>query len=315
MNTLGVDLGGTNIAAGMVDQTGEIIEKLSRPTESAGGGPGIAEQIIGLCRALCAQAAVEPTDLAGVGIAAAGWVDATTGVIRSSANLPFEDFAMAEAVGRQLGCPVRIDNDANCAALGEWAYGAAKGETDVLLLTVGTGIGAGVIFHGRLMTGPGVAELGHVVLEMGGELCGCGRRGCCEAYCSATALIRQATEAAQEDPAGLLAKVDKMTGKAVFDAAARGDETARWVLNRYFGYFAEMLMNFINCFRPRLVLIGGGVAGAEGAFFDPLREKLADVARANVYGVGMPEIRHAANGNDAGILGAAALLTQREEMR
>lgn len=312
MSVIGIDLGGTNIAAGLVDERGVIVARTRVGTDRAGGADAICNQIVSCCDALCRAGDISPARVAGVGVACPGWVNADSGVIHSSANLPFDQYRLTGELERRFGRPSRADNDANCAALGEAIFGAAKGQQNVLLITVGTGIGAGVIHRGRLISGPGATELGHTVLVMGGRQCGCGRLGCSETYTSASALIAQAGEAAAQCPDSLLNQAP-INGEAIFSAAARGDSAAKAVLDGYFVCFAEMLMNFVNTFRPGLILVGGGIADAgEEAFFAPLRERLAGVARANVYGVGMPDIRRAALGNDAGILGAAALFFEGE---
>lgn len=304
MYIAGVDLGGSKTAAGLVDSSGALVRRLTEPTDTANGGDGIARQTARLVLQLCRGAGVEPAALSGVGIASPGWVNAKTGTVYSSANLPLRRYALAQSVSALTRLAVRVENDANCAALGELVFGAGKARRDLLVLTVGTGLGAGVVRAGELMTGPGVAELGHTVLAMGGALCGCGRRGCCEAYCSAAALTRMANERSGGEDGSFR----RFNGaKAVFLAAAAGDEAAKGALTEYLGCFAEMLMNFINIFRPELVLVGGGISQAGDAFFVPLNEKLSCIARANVYGVGMPDVLPAQNRNDAGILGAAAL--------
>jgi glucokinase-like ROK family protein len=302
--TAGVDLGGSKITVGLVDAQGLSAGRLSVATDSSGGGEGIARQIAQAVFSLCRTAGIAASELCGVGVATPGWVEAPTGVVLSSANLPLGRFPLAARIAALTGLAVRVENDANCAALGELIYGAAKGRREVLLLTVGTGLGAGVIREGRLMAGPGVAELGHTVLVLDGALCGCGRNGCCEAYCSAAALSRMAGERARQRGMSPDRFAD---AKSVFEAAAAGDESASAALEHYLSCFAEMLMNFVNIFRPELVLIGGGVSQAGEAFFTPLRQKFGRIARANVYGVNPPDILAAEHKNDAGILGATAL--------
>ncbi|MEG2174933.1 MAG: ROK family protein [Oscillospiraceae bacterium] len=311
MKVVGVDLGGTKLAAALVVE-GRLSGTVNMPTDCAHGGEGVLLQIAQACRRVAFNNGMVMEEIDAVGVATPGWVDERRGVILSSANLPTAQLAVADGLSAQLdGRPVRVENDANCAALGEQVYGAARGERDALVITVGTGIGSGVICRGALLTGPGVAELGHTLLLLGGTLCGCGRRGCCEAYCSASALMRMGKEALAAHPHSSLAQ-GAIKGETIFACAREGDETARRVLEQYFYYFSEMLMNFVNMLRPHVILIGGGVANAGNDFFVPLRKRFTMVARANTYGVELPSILPAALGNAAGILGAAALFTKEK---
>ena len=310
MSVIGVDLGGTNLSVGLISRS-EVIKKISCRTDRT-GATEILDQIAAQCLKLLKETGTDIIDLSGVGIASPGWVDARNGVICSSANLPLSQIPMAQKIHEKLKLPVRVENDANCAALGEYWYGIGRGYDNLLVLTVGTGFGAGVILNGRLLTGPGVAELGHTVLTLEGELCSCGRKGCCEAYLSGSGLMRMAGKAAYQNPQSRLC-TGNITGESFFAAVAQQDQAALSVLDRYLFCFAEALMNFINIFRPEAVIIGGGISNAGDAFFIPLRERLAKVARANVYGIKTPEILKAALGDATGILGAAALLIQENE--
>ena len=304
MPVIGVDLGGTNLSVGLVENAA-ILKKMSCRTDTT-DAKRMMNQITAVCRELLAETGKSIVDLSGVGIACPGWVDSKNGIVCSSANLPLSQFFISEQLFEALKVPIKVENDANCAALGEYQYGAGRGYQSLLMLTVGTGLGAGVVLDGKMFTGPGVAELGHTVLMLDGELCGCGRRGCCEAYISATGLVKMAAEAAKKNPMSALGK-EKIIGQTVFAAARRKDPAALAVLEQYISCFAEALMNFVNIFRPEAVIIGGGIANADDEFFVPLRQRFERVARANVYGVKTPDILKAELNDAIGILGAAAL--------
>ena len=212
-------------------------------------------------------------------------------------------------VTQRLGLPCRLSNDANCAALAETVAGAAVGCRSMVLITLGTGVGSGIIADGKLLEGAGGtgAEVGHALLVLDGEPCTCGRRGCWEAYGSATALIRQGKRAGQAHPESALSSFgDALTAKDVFDAAEQGDETAQAVLERYYVYVAAGITDLVNILGPELVLIGGGISRQGERLLAPVREYVA----ANCFGGHdrkPPELRAAKLGNEAGISGAAAL--------
>lgn len=313
MYRIGVDLGGTNIAVGLVNEKMEIVKKTSAPTRAERSAEAIAEDIAALCRGLCRQQGIEPRELVSVGIAAPGIANGDSGVVEYCCNLPFRRFPLAEEVARCLGVErVKIANDANAAALGEAVAGAAKGAKDSVMITLGTGVGGGIILNGRIYDGFNHAggELGHMVIEKDGALCGCGRRGCWEAYSSATALVRMTKEKIEECHAAgretLMAKAERISGRTACDAMRKGDEAAKEVYDRYISYLACGLTNMINIFRPQVISLGGGVSGEGQSLIDAL----LPLVRKEQYGgevVENTELRIALLGNDAGLIGAAML--------
>ena len=310
---IGIDLGGTNIAVGLVNEEGHILARSSVPTRAERPAEEIAAAMAEAARALMAEAGVGEREIASVGVGSPGAIDREAGVVVSACNLNFSNTPLREMMQAYFACPVYLENDANCAAWAEAMAGAAKGTRDSLMITLGTGVGGGIVIGGRLYGGCNNygGEFGHMIIADGGELCGCGRRGCVEAYCSATALIREAKRAAEVHPASLLGEIAAreggFDGKTVFTAAEQGDETARCVLGEYVRHLSIAALNLIRIFQPQVLVIGGGVAQAGEALLAPLREQLSGFcAEDDVIGR-KTVIRAAALGNDAGIIGAALL--------
>ena len=315
---IGIDLGGTNIAGGIVNEKYQIVAKASVPT---GAGErtaeGIADAIADLCAALAAEVGATLSDIGAVGIASPGIADHDRGVVIYACNLPFCDFAIADMVAKKTGVAnVHVENDANAAAWGEAVAGAARGTRNSVMITLGTGVGGGVIIDGKVFSGFNFAgtELGHVVIEQGGALCGCGRRGCWEAYSSATGLIRMTREKMEackkEGRATLLDKVaaeeGKVSGKTAFVAMRQGDAAAREVVDVYARYLATGITNMVNIFQPEVLSIGGGISGEKQGLLDLIVPQI----HAEQYGSGHvtpTRIAIAELGNDAGIIGAAYL--------
>ncbi len=318
MYRIGIDLGGTNIAAGIVNDNFEIIAKASIPTGAERPAAEIAADMAAICHTVCEQAGIVPAEIASVGIASPGIANHDDGVIEYCCNIPsFRQFAICDAV--KAGFPVSecfVENDANAAAWGEAIAGSAKGSKDSIMITLGTGVGGGIIIGGKIISGFNYAggELGHIVIEVDGVPCGCGRKGCWEAYSSATALIRMTAEKLDECAASgrktlmtdMVAESGKVSGRTAFDAKRQGDEAAAEVVQKYVHYLAAGLTNIINIFQPEILSIGGGVSG-EG---DYLLDMLVPLIRAEVYGQGIvkgTDIRIATLKNDAGIIGGAVL--------
>ncbi len=318
MYRIGIDLGGTNIAAGIVNDRFEIVEKASIPTGAERPAAEIAADMAAICHEVCRRAGIAPSEIASVGIASPGIANHDDGVIEYCCNIPsFRRFAICEAV--KAGFPVEqvfVENDANAAAWGEVIAGSAKGTRDSVMITLGTGVGGGIVIGGQIISGFNYAggELGHIVIEVGGVPCGCGRKGCWEAYSSATALIRMTTEKLDECAAAgratvmtdMVAESGRVSGRTAFDAMRVGDEAGAEVVKKYVYYLAAGLTNIINIFQPEVLSIGGGVSG-EGDF---LLDMLVPLVRAEVYGQGIvkgTDIRIAALKNDAGIIGGAVL--------
>lgn len=317
MYRIGIDLGGTNIAAGLVDENFVICAKASTPTMAEREPSLIVDDIAMLCHRLVEQAGITPDAVVSVGIASPGICNHDTGVVEYANNLPFRAFPICALLRERF--PVRavyIENDANAAAWGEAIAGAAKGTRNSVMITLGTGVGGGIIIDGKIYSGFNYAgaELGHVVIQKDGAPCSCGRRGCWEAYSSATALIRMTEEKLEEcrhDGRETLMAEDvrargKVSGKTAFDAMRKGDAAAEEVVNVYLDYLACGLASIINIFQPEVLSIGGGISN-EG---DSLIALLEPRVRKEQYGGGLVPLTHiriATLKNDAGIIGAAVL--------
>ena len=310
---IGVDLGGTNIAAGIVNKNGEIIYKKSTPTNLPQPENVIEEKIAGLCRELCADKNLElGKDITFVGVGTPGNVNSNSGVVAFNANFGYVDWHLKEKLEALIGVQVEIENDANAAIIAEVVAGCAKGCQDAVILTLGTGVGAGVAINGEVYTGYNQSgtEIGHMVIEVGGRPCNCGRRGCFEKYASATALVYDTKIAMQNNPDSLLWKVcpdiERVNAKTAFDARDMGDETARKVVDTYIEYLACGIVNVINIFQPQVLCLGGGVSNQQEGLLTPIQEYLdrEDYARTLKDRV---TLKIATFRNDAGIIGAALI--------
>ena len=311
---IGIDLGGTNIKAGIVNAQNHIVATRKCKTLAERPWQQVATDMAQMAREAAQEAGISVADCASVGVGSPGIVDAASGVVVYSNNFPgWENIPLGQTLGELLHLPVYLSNDANCAALGEYAAGAAKGARSAVLLTLGTGVGGGVVYDGRIFEGGGAggAELGHTTMIAGGERCTCGRMGCLESYCSATALIREAKAAAAAHPESVLGclcegDLSKMDGRIPFDAMRAGDPIATAVVETYIRYLGEGIVNMMNIFRPETVLLSGGICAEGETLTDPLNA----FARQYAFGgtrVSVPEIKRAVLGNDAGIVGAANL--------
>lgn len=317
MYRIGIDLGGTNIAAAIVNNEFKIVKKKSVPTGAQRDAALIMDDMAALCRNVCADAGIDFSEIEAIGIASPGVANHTDGIIAYSCNLPFRQFPICAELGKRLGMDnIHVENDANAAAWGEAVAGAAKGAKDSVMITLGTGVGGGVIIDGKVFSGFNYAgtELGHVVIEVGGRPCGCGRRGCWEAYSSATGLINMTKEKLEEcEKAGratamtaLVEKYGKVSGRTAFDGLRAGDEAAKEVVDQYITYLASGLASMINIFQPEVLSIGGGISG-EGQF---LLDLVTPIVTSEMYGgdfIKPTKIVIAELGNDAGIVGAAFL--------
>ena len=312
---IGIDLGGMSAKLGLVNEQNEIVGKLVIPTRL---DVPAREMVLDMARAvktLSAEQGLKPEELEGIGIGSPGTVDQKTGSILYSNNFSWEDVPILDILREDLGpVPMDIANDADAAALGEVCAGAAKGAQNAILLTLGTGVGGGVILDGRIFPGgvAGGCELGHMVIVEGGELCTCGRRGCLESYASASALLRMARKAAAEHPESVMntmcgGDLEKINGKIPFDAAAAGDAAGCQVVEEYENHLAAGIANLINIFRPEMVILGGGVAAQKENLTNPLQEKVAGMCFGGRHGKIAPIVTSCL-GNDAGIIGAANLV-------
>jgi len=313
MYRIGVDLGGTNIAVGLVNEEMEIVVKKSLPT----GADRPAEEIVGdiatLCKNVCAEKGITPCDVESIGIASPGIADNETGMVVYANNLPFLHFPIAKLLAEKVGnSNIHVANDANAAAWGEAVAGAAKGTKNSIMITLGTGVGGGIILNDEIYCGFNCAggELGHIVIQVDGAPCSCGRRGCWEAYSSATALIRMTNEKIEEcrktGRKSIMLDAPRVSGRTACDAMRAGDEAGKEVYDTYVKYLASGLATIINIFQPEVISLGGGVSNEGQSLID----SLLPLVRAEQYGGGLvplTEIRIAKLGNDAGIIGAAML--------
>lgn len=314
MYKVGVDVGGTNLAAGILAPDRSLIQKLSVPFPGADRPMDSIAAMAALIRRLLETAGISGSDVDNIGLAVPGSIDYTQKRVINAYNLGYHDFPLAELL--QVEFPqVRMDieNDANAAALAEYYCGAFRGAHSGALITLGTGVGGGLILDDRLFIGgcKNGFELGHTILVDGGEACTCGNRGCFEAYCSATALIREGRRAAEADPQGMIAvqaaASGKLDAKLVIDCAKQNDPAARQIFDAYIGHLGSGIASIINTLDPEIVAIGGGVSNAGDFLFVPLRENV----RTKVFYDSYADIRPAQTGNDAGIIGAAMLSENR----
>lgn len=311
MLKIGIDLGGTNIAAGIVDENGKILYKRSVPTGAGRPKEAIIDDIASLCRTLCAENGVAFDSVVSVGIAVPGGVDEESGEILFTPNIPFTGINIAEILSEKLdGKRVGVCNDANAATIAEVLAGAAKGANNAVMITLGTGVGGGIVIDKKIYSGSnGLAgELGHFVIQMGGEKCGCGRRGCFEAYASATALIRMTKEELNtcfmSGEATLMAESAKISARTSFDAFKAGDKAAARVIEKYTDALASGIISLINIFQPDVFIIGGGISG-EGQFLIDLLQPKIDAEEFSRDAKKRTRLCTATCGNDAGIIGAA----------
>ena len=310
MYRIGIDLGGTNIAVGVVNDRYEIVARRSVPTGAERPAEEVIRDMGDAVEEALRQAGLTAVDCASMGVGSPGACDPQTGVVKRAYNLNWFDVPVCRMLHQRFGIPVRLGNDANCAALAEVVAGAAVGCQDMVLITLGTGVGSGIISRGKILSGlrGGAGEAGHMLLVLDGEPCTCGRRGCWEAYASATALIRQTREAAVQNPQSLLAQVpaEQINGRTVFDAADRGDAAAQRVIDRYCEYIAAGMTDIVNALAPEMILLGGGVSRQGERLLAPIREYIATHCFGQREGA-IPVVAAAQLGNDAGIIGAAAL--------
>lgn len=311
MIAIGIDIGGTSIKGAAVDSNGKVYESFTMPFVKEDSGEKIITELAKLVKQYIKEQGLEGK-IAGMGIGCPGSIDIEKGVVNYANNLGWNNLPIAKIMQETLPYPVRLINDANAAALGEAKFGAGKSYENIILLTLGTGVGGGIIVNGKLYEGNEGkgAELGHMVVELDGEQCSCGRKGCLEAYASATALIRDVKKAMLLDKKSILwelsPNIESINGGIIFQAVAQGDETANKVLENYIKYLGEGILNFCNIFRPDAIVLSGGIANAGDALFKPLNEYI----KVRDYGYkGTPAVKvvPATLGYDSGKVGAAAL--------
>ncbi len=318
MYRIGVDLGGTKISAAVTDSKYNIISKVSCPTNAKRDSDELTLDIAKLCKQAAQSAGLDISDIESIGIGTPGAVDSAHGVVEYSCNLPFLSYPLAQQLSKMSGVDkVFVENDANAAALGESVAGASKGSSSSVMVTLGTGVGGGVIIDGKILSGHNGAagELGHMVIEHGGVPCPCGRRGCFEAYSSATALVRMTKERlralkdanvstlmldmCEQDP-------EKANTRTAFDASKQNDTEAQKLVSEYIEYLACGITNLINIFQPEIVTIGGGLSGEGDHLLNPLIPLVEKDQYTRSYKK-KAVLKIATLGNNAGLIGAAAL--------
>ena len=312
----GIDVGGTSIKAGLVDDDGHIVAYKSIPVEIRHDDfpRYLAKTMADAVRELLDGCHLSFSDIPYVGAGFPGPVDNKKGLFLFAPNMPIKEAPIRAYFQEYCPLPLRMGNDANCAALGEFRAGTGKDYNSLVLLTLGTGVGTGIILDGKMWTGcnQAGAEGGHISLNIGGLVCGCGRRGCLETYASASGLIRLTIDKMLTYKDSLLWKaaensLDKVTGKTVFQAVRLGDERAREVLDEYLYYLGEGLLNIINLLQPDVIVLGGGISNADDdLFLEPVRKKITNRDLAK-YSLPKTKVLKATLGNDAGLIGAAFL--------
>jgi len=303
---VGIDLGGTNLKLGLVTADGKMVARHSSPTEADRGPSHVLGRMADAVRDLCRSAGVDLADVAAVGAAAPGPLDTEAGVVIFAPNLPgWREVRLRDVLQQKLGRPVVVENDANAAGYGEFRCGAGRSVQNMIILTLGTGVGGGIILDGKMLRGVSDtgAELGHIVIHYGGRPCACGNRGCLEAYASATAVVTRTEEAIAAGDKSSLAGRKGFTCKDVFDAADAGDALAARIIEETAGYLAAGITSLLHVLNPEMVVLTGGMMGAGEPFLDRVRQHVRQAALERAWSV--CEIRWSALGGDAGILGAA----------
>lgn len=309
---IGIDLGGTNIKAGVVDEEFKIIGKASVKTNCPRPAEEICADMARVSEMACSDAGISVNDVEWIGVGTPGIADNKNGVIVYANNLDFHDVPVREYIQKSINKPVYVANDANAAAYGEYLAGAAKGAKNAVCITLGTGVGAGIIVEGKILTGSNFAgaELGHTVIDPAGPKCTCGRKGCFEVFSSATSLIRMTKEVAEADSSSVLNDYFKEDGhysaRHAFNAMRAGDKSGKEVVDKYCRYLALGIANAINIFQPDILCIGGGVCNEGDPLLVPVKELVAEEIYSKMLAKNT-KIVVAMLGNDAGIIGAAFL--------
>lgn len=301
MKNIGVDIGGTFIKLAIVDEGGKVIFSSKTPTPD---GTKIPQRVVDSIVDLCEKAGEPLADISSVGIGTTGVCDSKAGVVVNGANIPnYKDVHICEFITEKLGKPSYVDNDANCAALGEYMLSDSKSDS-FIFITLGTGVGGGIILDGKILRGINSAagEIGHITLVKNGEKCNCGRRGCWERYASVSALVRQ-TKAA-----GFKGDV---TGKTVFEHMEKGNSDAKAVFDAWVEYVSEGICDMINIFQPQLIVIGGGVSHEGDKLLNPVRRFIENNVITGKLNLKQTEIAVSKLFNDAGVVGASFLYTQK----
>ena len=313
MYRIGVDLGGTNISVGVVDEDFNIIGRGKTKTNSPRPAEEIFEDIAKCISMAADDAGISLDDVNVIGVGTPGSVNDETGYIDYSNNLRFDKVPAKRMLEELTGKPCFFANDASCAALGELYAGAGKGCKNLIAITLGTGVGSGIVIDGKVFRGANSAggEIGHTVINVNGAECTCGRKGCWESYASATALIAQTKQAMKENPESKMWNcagndIESVNGRTAFDAMRMGDEAAKAVVDKYIYYVAVGIINVINVFQPDVLCVGGGICNEGETLLAPIRKYVVE-ERYSKYAQKQTEICKAQLGNDAGKIGAAML--------
>ena len=314
---IGVDVGGTNIACGITDDDCNIIARSKVKTNGSGKeNPApyaeVLTEIKTAVRIACGEADIAPSAAHSIGIGCPGTCNNSSGVVEYSNNLGFLNVPLKKDMEEEFGIPVYLENDANAAAFGEFVAGAAKGANSAVVITLGTGVGSGIVIDGRIYRGANFAggEIGHTVIVVDGLPCTCGRRGCFEAYSSATGLVKMTTQASELNPDSLMTKMiredGKVSARTAYKAMKAGDPVGRAVTEQYIKYLSCGIANVINTFQPDILCIGGGVCNEGDTLLKPLKEAVSEQIYSK-RSAKNTEIVICKLGNDAGIIGAAML--------
>ncbi|WP_312641731.1 ROK family protein [Hydrogenoanaerobacterium sp.] len=311
---VGSDLGGMSMKIGVVDENYNIIATAKHDTNVAGGAETIAADMAKTILEAVQKSGLTLEQMEYIGIGSPGTVNKSTGCIEYSNNLRFYNAPFASYIEKALGKKVYMDNDANAAALGEALAGAGNGSKNVICITLGTGVGSGIIIDGKIFAGTNYAggEFGHSVIVYGGRPCTCGRNGCFEAYASATGLIKLTRETMEANKESVMwdiceGKVENANGKTAFDAMRAGDASGKAVVDEYLNYLGCGITNVINIFQPEVLCIGGGISKEGDTLLNPVKEYVERECFTTEFTTPKPKIVIAKLGNDAGIIGAAML--------
>lgn len=311
MNKIGIDVGGTSIKMGIVNEQNQIIADSSIPTQTGIPFPEQVEQMVACVNGLLRDTGLTADQIASVGAGIPGLADENGRVVLCT-NLGWKDVPLRDEFQKRLNKPFYVDNDANVAALAESVIGVSAGTSSSVFITLGTGIGSGIIFNGQIVRGHhGIGgELGHMILELDGIPCSCGNHGCLEQYCSATAMIRMARQLVAVHPESLILKLAdsdpmKIHAKTIFDALREGDEIAQKVFRKYVIYLSQAITNIVNLMDPEMIILGGGVSRAGSILLDAVREEYPKYVLFK--NLPLTRVELASLGSEAGIIGAAML--------
>lgn len=311
-NYIGVDIGGTSIKIGLVDENGVILDKFTYLVDNQDNQEDMIDELAKKLLCFFDLNKLDMKEIGGIGIGCPGSINSETGVCDYSNNLRWNNLKIVDILKKYINLPIKISNDANAAVLGEYRFGVGKGYKNMIMLTLGTGVGGGIIINGNLYEGEDGkgAELGHSVIELNGRECTCGRKGCIEAYASVSALIKDARNIVKEHKESILySDLDTLNGQIIFDAVEKGDCIANEIIDKYCYYLSEAILNYCNIFRPQIFVLGGGISAKEDILF----KRIIPYLEKEHYGFSNSpkvELKCAKLGNDAGIIGAASLVIQ-----